>query len=68
VECDVHDELVMNTEAPVISARPTKPIKPAFVRCRQCGERIAVEHLPKRDLSAPVLCVDCAFDDMPHTD
>jgi hypothetical protein len=56
----------IDTQAPPIAGKPTKPIKSA--KCAQCGERIPLEHLPRRALTGRVLCVDCAFDDIPHTD
>jgi hypothetical protein len=58
----------MDSEPPIRSATPAKPIRAVLVRCRQCGERIAIEELPRRNLAARVLCVDCSFDDIPHTD
>ncbi len=59
----------MDTKPPPTSVtRPTKPLRLVLQRCAQCGEIIHIEQLSGRTLRPPVLCVDCAFDDIPHTD
>ena len=37
-------------------------------RCTQCGERLDTTSRRARPTRATLLCVDCAFEDMPCTD
>jgi len=59
--------LFLSTE-PELEPEPAPAPEPAPLpepRCSQCGERLARD---RRTWAVRTLCVDCAFDDLPHTD